>query len=376
MPMNELKRLVGLGESQPVSCALALTADKTALLLVHKTIKPKKLRAQMLKDAGKSVDQKSLRFGRITIDKDNDPGTVRFAVNKPEIGGTIPAMLRLVRKTGYQAVVFNPDPSLEDESEEDAPGAAPSAAAAPSAPAAPAAAAAPPPPPPPPPPGAAPAAGPAPAQAAPDWGKLEGALAALVQRIPAVAAGNAAVQAPLVKFAQAAQGAIKAKQDYGAALAAVNELNRGLSGAGQAKPAAQTEASVTGAVNYAKSRLAWLAARKKIESDIDKLRAEIVATYQADGLAGELETAYKARVAPVLEALDERLADALDAATNATDPAERAKLVAEAKEILGDYTTFLNSDTTIKDLDDNPFVPLSIGATISATLSTLSKAVH
>ena len=77
-----------------------------------------------------------------------------------------------------------------------------------------------------------------------------------------------------------------------------------------------------------------------------------------------------------MAALDERLSDALDKATNATDAKQRAALVAEAKEAIGDYMIFLKTDKTIAKLDANPFVPLSIQNTIAATLNTLSKAVQ
>jgi hypothetical protein len=80
-------------------------------------------------------------------------------------------------------------------------------------------------------------------------------------------------------------------------------------------------------------------------------------------------------VAPGLASLDESRADTLDAATNATDPAERARLVAEANAAMQRYQAYLGSEI-VTMLDDNPFVPLTIRATIGATLSALSRAVH
>lgn len=140
----------------------------------------------------------------------------------------------------------------------------------------------------------------------------------------------------------------------------------------QEKPAA----SDTGPVMYAKSRLAWIAARKRVESDLAKLKAEIMEAFKDEGLAGEIDTAYRAEVAPVLETLDERLADALDDAVNASDPAVRAKHVAEARAIMGEYAQFLGSSKIISELDSNPFMPIAIKATIGGTLSALSKAVR
>jgi hypothetical protein len=118
LPLAKLKPLVGLAETRPVSVAFGLTKEKTALLLLNKTAKPKKVAAQLKSDAKASLEPNSLRFDRITIDK-SDPDTVRFSVNKTEVGGTITALLRLIKRIGYQGIVINPDTALETESEDD-----------------------------------------------------------------------------------------------------------------------------------------------------------------------------------------------------------------------------------------------------------------
>ena len=350
IPLQKLKQLVGHAEDEPLGCAFGLTKEKTALLLVDKLLPPKKVRDKLKKETESALVLTSLRFGTISIDKKNDPGTIRFAVNKPEVGGTVTALVRLARKLSYQAVVINEDSALDQEDEQETAGTQV------------------PPSPPSPPPQA-------PAQAQPNLQALRDEFARLVPQIPTVSGGNPMLQQPLVKLAGTVQTSLKAG-DAAAAGDGIVELRRAMAAAAeQAKLAAQAQAG-GGAVTYAKSRLAWLAARKKVESEIEKLRSAILATYQDDGIAPELDKAYRERVAPVLAALDERLADKLDEATNATAPDARAKLVAEAREIMGDYTIFLNSDKTVAELDGNPFVPLSIQQTIAATLSTLAKAVH
>jgi hypothetical protein len=77
----------------------------------------------------------------------------------------------------------------------------------------------------------------------------------------------------------------------------------------------------------------------------------------------------------VLGQLDEELAEKLEAAAKATDPAQHAKLVGEAKQAVQRYQAFLASEPTLAELDDNPFVPLSIQKTLSGTLSVLSRAI-
>jgi len=156
----------------------------------------------------------------------------------------------------------------------------------------------------------------------------------------------------------------------------IDELRAALDQAPGNTPTGNSAGGGASTVTYAKSRLAWLAARKKVESEIDKLRSEIVATYKDDGIADQLESSFRTRVAPVLTSLDESLADKLDEVANATDPTVRAGLVAEAKAIMQRYQDYLSSESLIADLDDNPFVPLSIQQTVSATLSALEKAVH
>ena len=147
-------------------------------------------------------------------------------------------------------------------------------------------------------------------------------------------------------------------------------------GTGEAKLNAQAGTGSSGTVTFAKSRLAWLAARKKVESDIETLRQRIIDAFKDDAIAPQLDTSYKTKVAPVLATLDESLADTLDAATNETNPTKRADLVKEAKDIMQENAQYLTSEPLIKDLDENPFLPLSIRATVGGTISTLSKAIH
>lgn len=129
-------------------------------------------------------------------------------------------------------------------------------------------------------------------------------------------------------------------------------------------------------VTYAKSRLAWLATRQKIQSEMDKLRGGLIAAFEGFDIEAELHAEYTQFVAPVLEALDESLADKLDEATNATDPAKRSKLVEEARTIIQRYESYLAGEPVIAALDTNPVVPLAIRQTLTTTLTALAQAVH
>ncbi len=205
-----------------------------------------------------------------------------------------------------------------------------------------------------------------------DAGALARELAMLIRRVAAVT--DPTRKAALGKQANDANTALKAP-NLPVAASGISALRTALDAVGNAPGGNGRASNGTGAVAYAKSRLAWLAARKKVEGEIDKLGGEIVATYQAEGIAPELEKLYRDRVSPILSTLDESLADKLDAAINATDPAQRTELVSEAKAIMQRYKAYLDSEKIIADLDTNPFTPLTIQQTLSATLTALSKAV-
>ncbi len=358
MSAAAMKPVLAKAKEGPINCAIGLTDAKDGVALLHAKTKPKKLLAEMkklAKDHSLKLDAGSLRFGTGQLDPD-DNTLLRITVNKGPVGG-MEAKLRVqMRNSGCAKVEFLVDASLEEEPEDDvAPADAPAAAAA-----------APEPPPPPPPPPTAPA---------PDAATLTATLAQLMQQIAKVAGADKTLQQSLVKIAAAANGALKGGDLAGAA-ASIRDLRGALAAAADtAKLNAQADGAPS-AVTYAKSRLAWLAARNKVASEIDKLRTQIVATYQENGIAADLEKAYQTRVAPVLTTLDESLADKLDEATNATDAAKRGELVTEARAIMDKYAQYLAGEPLIADLDDNPFVPLAIRATIGGTLNALSKAVH
>ena len=217
MKIGEIKAVLALADKQPINCALALASDKSGLMMVHKQTSPKILLKQLELKA-KSADKNSIRFGRITVDP-ADPGTLKFAINKKEVGGTVMGLVKLAKKAGYQAVIMNEDPALEGG---DAAASAQAQGTVPPAP-------------PPPPaqaakqgaaratpaarPGTGPGAAPPPpqrqepAQPAAGWDGLSQALTALIQQIPTVSGGNPMLQQPLVKLAGAAQASLKERRD-------------------------------------------------------------------------------------------------------------------------------------------------------------------
>jgi len=201
-----------------------------------------------------------------------------------------------------------------------------------------------------------------------DAASLQRALAELIPKIPQAAGGDAARLDKLKQLAGAAMGALKSGNLPDAATG-IETLRTAIE---EVQP---TTAPSGGPVAYGKSRLAWLAVRKKIESDINALGTEIVAYYKDRPVTIDLEARYREKVMPVLETLDERLADTLDAAVSQSDATKRADLVKEAKTIIFDYLSFVSSNDVIKQIDQNPFVPLAIQKSLVTTLSTIAAVV-
>ena len=345
MDKAAMKKLLTVSKREPVNCAVGQGKDAAfSLLFLDKIKSGKALEQMMIKEF---AEAKNRGFGTALVDTDEDPKLAKFTLNKAP-GGTARRIHKTLKGTGFTKVIIvdeegNPLDSHAGE-EEEAPAAAGEAAAA-----------------------AAPPV---------DAASLEKALAALVPGIPKAAAGRADVQKQLVTLAQQAQAGIKGGDLEGAA-AAIEALRAALATAGESGPSsAPTDAAASaGAVIYGKSRLAWLAARQKVMSDIDKLRAELAATYEQDPIAPQVASRYAATVQPIIDGFDTALADELDAAVNATDPGKRGELVGQAKATIGRYQAFLEQPL-IADLDDNPFLPLTIHATLSNTLAALSKTIR
>ena len=138
---------------------------------------------------------------------------------------------------------------------------------------------------------------------------------------------------------------------------------------GQADPA-------KAAATFTKSSMAWTATRKKIDSEVAKLSAALQQAYAEDGLADEVTKQFKQRLDPVLAKFDAGLAQTLDAASNATDAQQRAQLVAQAKQQISSYQQFLGQEPLLKQLQNNPFVPIAVVPTLEATLTALDNALR
>ena len=249
---------------------------------------------------------------------------------------------------------------------------------------------------------------PQPDQAPPDAAALTRTLTSLVKRMLAVIAADPSQKVALAELATDAQVSLK-HGDLDKAAAGIDVLREALdpapdaqqagaedapnarppgdapgetpgnaSGPGRGDDAPASAAPPSGAAvqRYHKSRTAWIATRLKVDAEIRKLNAEVVGANDADEFGDDLETKFSAAVAPVLEILDESLADALEQAARAGSAAESEDYIRQARATIDRYIQFVSSNKVIADLDNNPFVPLAIGKTLNATLSTLSSMIR
>ena len=211
------------------------------------------------------------------------------------------------------------------------------------------------------------------AETTPAASTLTPRLTAAAQRIAQVLGQDPSRRGTLVALAADGQKKIAAN-DFTGALHAIEELEIALDAPLVPK---ETITANTGAVAYAKSRLAWLAVRKQMQGDVNKLRDTLTEKYQGTPILNQIQASYDDRVSKKLDVLDESLADLLDDASNTADPEVRATKVQAARDKIAEYQGYVASESKLfDDLDSNPFVPLAIKATLTKTLSTLSAAVR
>ncbi|HSF64095.1 MAG TPA: hypothetical protein VLA78_06890, partial [Paracoccaceae bacterium] len=161
------------------------------------------------------------------------------------------------------------------------------------------------------------------------------------------------------------------KGDFAGALAMAPELAQLIR---DAAAATQTQAEgeiPKDIVPYVQSRLAWIKTRTELRAELSRLQAAIdKALKDADMAEATSETK---RLFDYLGKLDDRLEKKLEQITVAPAGPGRDKLKAEARGIIAEYRTELDSDF-FKDVDsNNGFVPVSVrGAAISSLTSVAS----
>ena len=125
-----------------------------------------------------------------------------------------------------------------------------------------------------------------------------------------------------------------------------------------------------------KSLSAWTATRARIDKDLEKLRKQIEASHDDNEFGDDLSDSLTEALQPVLESLDEGLERILAQAAKAKRREEHEKLQQEAMEAIKRLTASLQNHPVILHVDANPFVPMQLGKTLTATLQTLGGIMH
>ncbi len=89
------------------SCVICLTKKKEGVILLDKRRKPKQLVGELKKQAaaaGLKLEMASIRWGKASVDLEEDPGTVNFKVNKQASASTRPKLLGLIKQAGFQKI--------------------------------------------------------------------------------------------------------------------------------------------------------------------------------------------------------------------------------------------------------------------------------
>lgn len=185
----------------------------------------------------------------------------------------------------------------------------------------------------------------------------------------ALKAGKGDVNAIRLKWMTAQDKAEKG--DFAAALAIapdIVQLLRDAAAATQTQAEGEIPADI---VPYVQSRLAWIKTREGLRSELARLKSAIDSALRDADLAEAISETGK--LFDYLDALDTRLEDKLEEITVAPIGPARDKLKAEARKIIAEYRTNLDSDF-FKDVDgNNGFVPVSVrGAAITSLTSVAS----
>ncbi|MBV8913217.1 MAG: hypothetical protein JOZ05_09290 [Acetobacteraceae bacterium] len=378
MDLADMKRLLVRSKTEPVNVAVGVDG-KNAVLLLHKVKQPKAVSKDL---EAKFKDLKNPRWGTAFVDTDADPKLVVLTLNR-SASGMGQKLKKTLKGTGFSKVriqledgtidedIGEEDEEGETEGQADAkPAAEPEAVAAKG-------------------PGQQDGGGAEQAEAqtqeqqpAFDPAPLTQRLTGLVKRMMDVIKASPDRASELKDLATKAQAALKGTDEQ-AATEAVDALEHTLDGAGSGGTAGtapsapeQGKAAPKNAVVLQKSRLAWVAARKRVEDEIGKLHDAMSKHYDGHGFGADLDKVFQSKVEPILTTLDQSLADKLNELGNNDDPSQHDKLAGEARKIIDKYESFLSSDKLIPQLDQNPFVPLQIQKTLTATLEALKKSVR
>ena len=121
----------------------------------------------------------------------------------------------------------------------------------------------------------------------------------------------------------------------------------------------------------------WKGTREMLTNRIDSFAAAVKEQVAGEGDAFAEEVGSNLdKLNRILAKLDKRLTNTLTDAAESNDPANRTKLLQEAKVIIGEYIRYVRSEPLIDHLDNNPFgIKTNLKATLFASLTQVARAI-
>lgn len=333
MPTEKLRPLLALTRREPLSVAVGLTtgSDEEALILLHKTSKPKKVMALLIAETSKAkatLNKSMSRFGVASVDPEYDPGILQIAISKEAPEKLQMQLTQVVKRFSFKAVEFTIDASLDEDSEVDA-----------------------------------------------DPAALAAELKALVARFPAANSPGAESLPELQTLARRSATGLKLNDLDGAA-AALQRL-RALLGTTPASPSGGVGGPGIDPAkleSYEKARRIWLGTLASVQAGRVRLIAAIKDAYDPEGLGDQVTALFTARTASLFTRYDDSLALALAAVIAEKDPLEhQAKLVLAGLIVRG-HQSFLKG-SMIETLDKCPMTSVTICQTLSTAIEAIGKSI-
>ena len=219
----------------------------------------------------------------------------------------------------------------------------------------------------------------APAGAAPtrDPEALKAQLKALMPAITRSIAANPTLKARLLGLVEQCKAQIHASQlDAAAAsLDAIETLvaSSGPAPAGAASALINTKsgAPAPDATPYDKAREAWVQARSLVRAELVSLEQAIIEQSRAESDFDDIETGCEG-LYDILDDLDDRLEQRLQAAAGATTEDARRAQHAQAVATVAEYRAFVDSDELLGAVDSNPFRPVKVSQTLRNVLGAIA----
>lgn len=126
-------------------------------------------------------------------------------------------------------------------------------------------------------------------------------------------------------------------------------------------------------VAIARARIGWIATRRALVSELERLKGAILAC-AADDAEADAVAAHVDDIFAPLDALDAGLEEALEALVDVADGPERARIGGRARAIAEDLRAALDTPF-FAEIDDNPFAPVAVRARAQASLAEIARAL-